>query len=392
MKFRALTCIFAMTLFGALAIPVRLVAQAQKEAKSEHQRYKFIDIGTLGGPASYSSAEGDGSLVLNNRGMVAAYGDTSAADPYAPKCFDADCYLAQAFRWQNGVTTDLGALPGANNSAISGINERGWIAGFSENGVIDPVAGFPAVHAVLWKDGEIIDLGTLGGYESNAVSVNNEGQVVGFSTINATPDPFSFIGAPTHTFIWKNGVMQDLGTLGGPDSFPSAGGINERNGLVAGGSYINSTPNSVTDACGQNVPTMDPFLWRNGKMLDLGTLGGTCGFAVVANNRGQVVGLSDLAGDLEIHPFLWDRGTLTDLGTFGGDYGQPFWINDEGDVVGIANYPGNLMWHGFLWRQGVMTDLGTVAGDTCSEAESINSEGQVVGASGICFQTARAFL
>ena len=95
---------------------------------------------------------------------------------------------------------------------------------------------------------------------------------------------------------------------------------------------------------------------------------------------------------LEIHPFLWDRGTLTDLGTFGGGYGQPFWINDEGDVVGIANYPGDLMWHGFLWRQGVMTDLGTVAGDTCSQAESINSEGQVVGASGICFQTARAFL
>ena len=86
--------------------------------------------------------------------------------------------------------------------------------------------------------------------------------------------------------------------MGGPDSFPSAGGINERDGLVAGGSYINSTPNSVTDACGQNVPTMDPFLWQNGKMLDLGTLGGTCGFAVVANNRGQVVGLSDLAGDL----------------------------------------------------------------------------------------------
>jgi len=221
MKSRTLTCIFAMTFFGALAIPVRLAAQAQKEAKSEHQRYKFIDIGTLGGPASYSSAEGDGSLVVNNRGMVAAYGDTSAPDPYAPKCFDADCYLAHAFRWQNGVTTDLGALPGANNSANSGINERGWIAGFSENGVIDPVAGFPAVHAVLWKDGEIIDLGTLGGYESNAVSVNNEGQVVGFSTINATPDPFSFIGAPTHTFIWKNGVMQDLGTWAVPIPSPA---------------------------------------------------------------------------------------------------------------------------------------------------------------------------
>jgi uncharacterized membrane protein len=76
--------------------------------------------------------------------------------------------------------------------------------------------------AVLWKDAEPIDLGTLGGNESLAVSVKDGGQVAGLAIINAMPDPFSFLGAPTHTFIWKNGVMQDLGTLGGLDSFPKA--------------------------------------------------------------------------------------------------------------------------------------------------------------------------
>ena len=48
-------------------------------------------------------------------------------------------------------------------------------------------------------------------------------------------------------------------------------------------------------------------------MTDLGTLGGTFGFAQGLNNRGQVVGFSDLSGDLANHAFLWDRGVLTDL-------------------------------------------------------------------------------
>ena len=39
----------------------------------------------------------------------------------------------------------------------------------------------------------MIDLGTLGGYESNGIYVNNAGQVVGFAT-NTIPDPYSFLG------------------------------------------------------------------------------------------------------------------------------------------------------------------------------------------------------
>ena len=143
-------------------------------------------------------------------------------------------------------------------------------------------------NAVLWKDDHMLNLGTLGGYESSTNYVNDDGQVVGFATINATPDPYSFLGAPTHGFIWRDGVMQDLGTLGGPDSFPGSGGVNQRNGLVAGSSFTNDVPNPTT-----GLPTMDPFLWKDGHMMDLGTLGGTlcCQLGtVIANNKGQVVG------------------------------------------------------------------------------------------------------
>ncbi len=227
MKSRTLTCITAMTLFVALATPSWLSAQ--------HTRYKLIDIGTLGGPSAHGPGNGHGSQLLNNAGIVAGSADTSIPDPNAPNCANPDCFLSHAFRWEDGVLTDLGTLPGGNNSGASSINARGWIAGGSTTAEIDPfntACDFqplcPQFHGVLWKDGEIIDIGTLGeGLESNTTYVNNAGEVVGFSTINTSPDPFSFLGAPTHAFIWRNGVMRDLGTLGGPD--PTRVSVGERN-------------------------------------------------------------------------------------------------------------------------------------------------------------------
>jgi probable HAF family extracellular repeat protein len=135
-------------------------------------------------------------------------------------------------------------------------------------------------------------------------------------------------------------------------------------------------------------------------MVDLGTLGGTIGFANFLNSRGEVVGSSNLAGDLTHHPFLWSRGELKDLGTLGGHNGEAFWINDGGDIVGWANNPvpcsgcaepGNQEYHAVLWRERRTRDLRTVKGDRCSVAFAINAPGQVVGASGICHGSLHAF-
>jgi probable HAF family extracellular repeat protein len=177
-------------------------------------------------------------------------------------------------------------------------------------------------------------------------------------------------------------VIQDLGTLGGPDAAPF--GRNDR-GQVPGYSYISSTPNPDT-----GIPSLDPFLWENGTMTDFGTLGGTVGFAQGINNRGQVIGQSNLAGNVIFHPFIWDRGLLTGLGTLGGDNGTTSWINDAGQVVGEADLPGSQTHDAFLWKNGVMTDLGNL-GQT-SFAFAINSKGQVVGASRIDGGTVHAFL
>jgi probable HAF family extracellular repeat protein len=107
-------------------------------------------------------------------------------------------------------------------SAAGSINSRGWATGQSETSTIDPVLGVPEFRGVPWKEGRIIDLGTLAsGTESLGIYVNDAGQVIGFSTISTEHrDPVGFIGFPTHTFIWQNGKKLDIGTLGGRMPFP----------------------------------------------------------------------------------------------------------------------------------------------------------------------------
>jgi len=379
-KSTVFTNIFALTVFAALAMPVCGVAQniATQEPKATHHHYKLIDVGALGGPSSLFS--GPILQILNNRGTFAVIANTATANPN-PGCNIPlslpDCFVEHAAAWHGGSLIDLGVLPGGANSQTVAIGAKGLIAGWSENGLVDPLIGQPEIVAVLWEGRKAVNLGTLpGGTESLAAGVNSRGQVAGFSN-NDVSDAFSLVGFPTQTraFLWQNGVVRDLGTLGGPDAVPNV--INEL-GQIAGFSYTDST-NQTTGA-----PIQDPFLWQNGTMTDLGTLGGTFGTANWMNNRGQVVGTSNLAGDATHHGFLWDEGMLVDLGTLGGIRSEANWISESGFVVGRADVPGSMSHHAFRWKNGVMADLGLLPLQTCSTALSANNRGQVVGETAVC--------
>jgi probable HAF family extracellular repeat protein len=129
-------------------------------------------------------------------------------------------------------------------------------------------------------------------------------------------------------------------------------------------------------------------------MTDLGTLGGTLGLATLLNNRGDVVGTSNLAGDQTSHPFLWRDGKLVDLftSTIGGNPTTANQLSESGEIVGGAAFP-NRPFDAYLWRNGVAIDLGTLTGDCFSEAVALNSIGQVVGYSQACdLGSARSFL
>lgn len=247
--------------------------------------YNIIDLGTLGGSSSVA-------LGINDQGQVVGSADTPQG-------------LRHAYRWQNGVMTDLGTLgfPTAQSEA-KGINNNGVVVGNVGTG--DPNKAF------IWENGVQTEIGPPQVLKS-AYGVNGSKQVVGQFVIPAG-------GGDKHAFLWQNGTLTDLGTLGGPYSI--AWDINP-NGQVVGKATTTSTER--------------PFLWHNGVMVDLGTLGGSAGAAYGINDMGQVVG-SAATPEKALSAFVWNEGVMTDLGALGGfNSSSAEAINNDGVVVGLAS-------------------------------------------------------
>lgn len=375
-----------------------LTVSAITGGKPVQPRYRVVDLGSLGG--GFGLFQGR----LNLLGMAAGVMSTAAPDPFDPNCFFT-CNVDHAFLYAGGKTWDLGALAKGVSSAAFGVNELGIVFGQAQNGKVDAATGFPEAHPVAWINRRITDLGTLGGTQGAAAAMNLVGQAVGAS-LNRKPDPYaaspmqaclwmpnngvwagyfefgmnSFFApasTETHATYWWGSQKIDMGTLGGPDS--NAYAINQL-GQAIGWSYASYDANEF------GHPDVRPFVWsaRDRRMQDLGSLGGSCGAATAINNRGQVIGGSNLAGDSTMHAFVWTaRDGMRDIGTLpGGTYSHAGFINDAGEVAGFStaarDAQGKLTRRAFYWKDGMMRNLGTID-NFPSDANGINSRGQVVG-------------
>ena len=300
-------------------------------------------------------------------------------------------------RAQNTYTvTELPTLGGTVGAADS-IDDKGWIAGYAN------LAGDRTEHAVLWINGTITDLGTLAGQNSSVgfPAKNSQGTLVGFAQ-TALSDPlregWNYFCGPsgskplcqgknliTRGFVWQNGAMTSLSTLGG--------NISEAFGINNSGQVVGVAEASNTDSTCAHPQVLDYFgvIWEvDGSVQALQPYpGDQISAAVAINNNGQVVGGSGpcapLSPAIGAHAVLWQSGsrTTTDLGNLGGSTNNvAFGINGEGQIVGISALSGNATVHAFLWQNGgPMQDLGTLPGDVLSIAYSLNDAGEIVGES-----------
>jgi probable HAF family extracellular repeat protein len=248
-------------------------------------------------------------------------------------------------------------------------------------------------HAFLWDNGTMIDLGTLGGTNSAANAINDLGQVVGVATTPGDAGMDAFLITPQGG-VWfqdsdldgRNDLMIDLGTLS-TDSISSATHINNAGQVVGWGQ----------DALGVS----HAFLWDavNG-MTDLGVSAGvTSSYAYGINEAGQVTGTAyyePLSGGGLSSAFLWDAANgMTVLGA-GPTYAdsEAGAINDAGQVVGYRWNDSGGGYAAYLWTPdspngltGSFTDVGLLPGATNSFASAINNAGQVVGSTTLLVET-----
>lgn len=285
------------------------------------------------------------------------------------------------------VAAPLGTLGGTFGVA-DGINNRGWTTG--ESGLSSGVT-----HAALWEKGQTQpdDLGTLGGPNSAVQFPNksNAGNISGDSD-TTTKDPydenFCGDGVPETclAFDWRAGKMTALPTLGGNNG--QADGNNSGGEIVGFAETDTKNPSCVAP----QVFNFGAAVWSRQNPGDVSQLpnvsGDVVAAAIAVNDRGDVVGISGPtcgSPSLQVaaHAVLWKRGgNPTNLQTLGGAYNNAgLAINNRGDTVGVSDLAGDAAYHAVLWKKGKKEpeDLGTLPGDVSSEANGINMKGQIVG-------------
>lgn len=318
---------------------------------------------------------------------------------------------------------NLGDPEGGPISQGTTNNQPGWVAGWSTQ------ADF-TMHAELWRNSSTMSLGTLGDPTLNSAVAwpnrNGHGVIVGISETNELQpngENWScylavFFVADGHVcrgFVWSDGIMSPLPTLGGDNGF--ATGVNNRDQIVgwAENNTHDPTCNEFTNT--NQVLQFEAVMWvKDGDHYEAAALppypGDLDGAATAINQAGVVVGISGICdaavgGGTAEHMVMWRDGQiLMSLPTLGGTYwNTPMDINNRDNVAGFSDLPGDgptlaqANFHAFFWSARPYAcngktvtgtcDLGTLDPEGVSEALGVNDRDQVVGVS---FPIGHAFL
>jgi probable HAF family extracellular repeat protein len=326
MQKRKLTCSLAKwaLILAACAIPP--VAHAQYSAP--------IDVGTFGGvrPSDGATAAAN---AINNLGIV-------TGDSLVPTGG------FHAFIFTNGVPPlfDIGTL-GQKSCHSESINDSGTVCGFIGNSLLADEGSI--LHAFVYAGVGMTDISALipNSRKSWAKWVNNTGQVVGWYIDGAT--------SHQRPFLYSGGVVTDLGFDG------SAAGINDSGQIVG------------TQSGGQVV------LISGGQRQVLTQLGNASVGRI--NNQGQIAGNRYVAANI-VHAYVYSNGEVRDIGTLGGELSGMSCLNDAGQVVGDADTASGTR-RPYLYENGAMVDLNTLipsnTGWILTSAYGINNSGQIVG-------------
>ena len=296
---------------------ISLCAVAAQAAPSP--KWSIETLGNLGG-------SGTVAFGVNNRGDVVGYSHTASGD-------------IRGFLWQNGTMIDAGATLARFGSALWAINEKGVAVGTSN------------AEQMLWQDGTWTPVG----FEGGQADINRFGDVAGTR----------WTGNAVRGVAKVNGVMYQIPSLGPASdvSLSSSGNAINDKGVVAGGANVAW---GVTHA----------YTWKDGVMTDLGTLGGNISVATDINSHGVVVGQSSDAANV-MRAFVYENGSMRPVcGITAASDAQA--INDRGAIVGVMGLTSYLCDNGVLT---ILNDIPEVqaAGWRQMFAFDINDRGWIVG-------------
>jgi hypothetical protein len=372
---KRLLCLTGLTVLVAMTVSMPVSAQ-----------YAITDLGNLGEFSTFASGLSNNRYVTGN----------STITPAAAALEPSTGTRLRAFSWQNGVMTNLGALPNATTNRFArgfGVNDSGVVVGEFNNSTSRAFVYDPAV-------GSMAGLPRLAGDNDNGVAedINNAGVIVGISSTN---NGGTFVSRATRwNKVGANYVPTDLGSIDGTTNFSArAYAINDSNS-IAGFSR---------DA---GAATSQATLWNsNGTLTDLGSLGDGNRFSQGngLNNNNVVVGQSStgqtvgqLIGSTSTtgitRAFVWQNGTMAELAPFNlydagtGNTGSTTNyhsyatdVNDAGMIVGRSERIQGSAAAATLWTTFNSTpiDLNTLipanSGWVLRSAEHINANGDIVG-------------